>query len=128
MPYVRAMDAAAPAIVDPRPRVGADQAGAIVVIGCRCEACRHPLAVEAPWCPVCRGPLGPAAFGPGGTVWAHTTVRVAVADREPPYTLAYVDLDDGPRILARVDGQPAVGGRVQVAGTTPEGDPLVALA
>ena len=67
-------------------------------------------------------------FGPDGTVWAHTTLHISVGGRAPGYTLAYVDLDDGPRILAHVDGgKPSVGSRVRVTGTTPEGDPLVAL-
>ena len=62
-------------------------------------------------------------------MWAHTTLHISVGGRAPGYTLAYVDLDDGPRILAHVDGgRPAVGSRVRVAGTTPEGDPLVTLA
>ena len=48
--------------------------------------------------------MAPAAFGPAGTVWASTVVRVALPERAAPYGLAYVDLDDGPRVLATVDG------------------------
>lgn len=119
-----------PEQADPRPRVVVDATGVARVAGSRCEACRYPLAVEAPWCPLCRGSLGDDAFGPGGVVWAHTTLHISVAGREPGYTLAYVDLDDGPRILAHVEvdrGKPSVGCRVRVAGTTAEGDPLVAI-
>ena len=112
---------------DPRPRVAAC-GGDHVVLGLRCTACGYPVAVEAPRCPDCRGPLAEAAFGPGGVVWAHTTLHISVAGREPGYTLAYVDLDDGPRILAHVEGgAPKVGSRVRLAGPTPEGDPLVTL-
>lgn len=117
-----------PETADPRPRIVADEGGVARVAGLRCARCGYPLAVEAPWCPDCRGPLGEATFGPGGVVWAHTTLHISVAGRAPGYTLAYVDLDDGPRILAHVEGgRPAVGSRVRVAGTTAEGDPLVSL-
>ncbi len=64
-------------------------------------------------------------------------VRVAVPGRTPPYGLAYVDLDDGPRILAHVadsrsaDDDPIVrvapGARVQLAGATELGDVLVTV-
>jgi hypothetical protein len=35
-------------------------------------------------------------------VWSSTVVRVPLPGYDPPYRLAYVDLCDGPRILARV--------------------------
>lgn len=68
-----------------------------------------------------------ASFGPAGTVWSVTTIHVPSGDREAPYTLAYVDLDDGPRMLAHVSDGPAaeVGGRVTLTGRTPHGDPEV---
>lgn len=43
-----------------------------------------------------------ATFGPSGTVWSSTVVRIPVQDRQPPYVVAYVDIDDGPRVLAGV--------------------------
>jgi uncharacterized OB-fold protein len=52
-------------------------------------------------------------------------MHVASGARAAPYTLAYVDLDDGPRVLAHVDGCTHVGARVQLTGTTVHGDPLV---
>lgn len=69
-----------------------------------------------------------ASFGPAGTVWSVTTIHVPSGDRDAPYTLAYVDLDDGPRVLTHVsDGvaAPAVSGRVTLTGRTPHGDPEV---
>lgn len=79
-------------------------------------------------CPVCGGTCDLAEFGPGGAVFAATVLRVPVPGRTPPYSLAYVDLDDGPRILAhgnRTDAALQPHDRVQLIGTTPEGDPLV---
>ena len=121
----------APLASDPRPRVR-DAAGGPVLDGGRCDACGYRVAVEVPRCPSCGAAVSPAAFGPGGAVWSHTTVRIPTPGRTPPYVLAYVDLDDGPRVLAHVRGDgdrvPAVGDRVALSGTTPTGDVEVELA
>lgn len=79
-----------------------------------------------PRCPHCLQPhVAEATFGSQGTVWSSTVVRVPVPGRTPPYTLAYVDIDDGPRVLAHVAGQRdrvAVGARVELAPSTEFGD------
>jgi uncharacterized protein len=95
---------------DPRPVVAAGG----LVEGRRCTACAEPSAFAWPACPACGGPVEPARFGPGGTVWSATVVRIPVAGRTPPYALAYVDLDDGPRVLAHSASAVAIGTRVQV--------------
>jgi uncharacterized OB-fold protein len=100
------------------------------VVGSLCEACGYRLAIKLERCPVCREPLSVARFGPGGCIWAVTSVHISVQERPTPYVLAYVDLDEGPRILAHVDTDPAaaiplVGDRVVLAGLTSAGDPLV---
>lgn len=113
---------------DPRPRV-VEERGVARLRGSRCTTCGHVLAFHAPRCPACRGPLEEASFGPDGRVWSATVVRVAVPGREPPYGLAYVDLDAGPRVLAHYeppgDRSLRVGARVRLRGCTPQGDPAV---
>jgi len=113
---------------DPRPEVAHGPDGDRVV-GSRCEACGYRLAIKLEHCPACREPLSAAVFGPGGRIWAVTSVHISVQERPTPYVLAYVDLDDGPRILAHVHADPAavpsVGDRVVLAGLTSAGDPLV---
>jgi hypothetical protein len=72
--------------------------------------------------------MEPDTFGPRGTVFSATVIRISVSDRVPPYGLAYVDLDGGPRILAHVTSTDSAldsGELVVVAGATPDGDPLV---
>ncbi|MCY3860833.1 MAG: OB-fold domain-containing protein [bacterium] len=72
--------------------------------------------------------MAPATFGPKGTVFSSTVLRIPVPGRTPPFTLAYVDVDDGPRILAHVDGSDEVlvpGSRVALAGWSEHGDPVV---
>jgi uncharacterized OB-fold protein len=114
------------AVADPRPRVEGDR-----VRGARCAACGYPTAPPAPWCPACHATdAGEAWFGPGGTVWSSTVVHIPVGKWTPPYAIAYVDLDDGPRVLAHLV-EPRVlrpGARVRVAGATDSGDVLAAEA
>lgn len=111
---------------DPRPAVVACADG-WTVLGHRCRSCSHPTATTpAPaTCPACGGDVDVASFGPLGRVWSSTVVRVGVPGRTPPYALAYVDLDDGPRVLAHVrdatERRP-VGSAVRVVGHNDEGD------
>lgn len=120
-------------MTDPRPKVvpyGDDAA----VLGARCTDCGYPTAFARPACPVCSGPVVEQHFGPAGTVFASTVVRIPVGDRTPPYALAYVDLDDGPRLLAgtppAAGSEPAVvpvGSRVRLVGVNEAGDPVVVV-
>ncbi len=102
-------------MADPRPRV--DEHGQYLV-GVRCTLCRHPMVTPRPCCAACGGAVVETRFGPSGAVYSSTVVRIAVGDRVPPYALAYVDLDDGPRVLAHVSGPassaPAVASRVRL--------------
>jgi uncharacterized protein len=102
-------------VADPRPvlRDGA-------ILGARCASCRYPAAQEGiPWCPACYGPTAPAGFAVTGAVWSSTVVAIPVGERRPPFGLAYLDLDDGPRVLVHL-AEPAVlppGTRLRVTGT-----------
>lgn len=117
-------DAGGQAVADSRPRLEAGR-----VVGSRCAACGYPSAqVGLPWCPACQtGTMTQEGFGPGGVVWSSARVRLRVLHRPAPYTLAYVDLDDGPRVLARLD-EPVVlppGTRVSLTHTL-DGDLIAA--
>ncbi len=88
------------------------------VVGSRCAACGYPSAQTGlPWCPACQGgEMVEEGFGPGGVLWSSTRVHLRVLHRNPPYSLAYVDLDDGPRVLVRL-ADPVIlpcGSRVRV--------------
>ena len=117
-----------PVAPDPRPRV-VEIDGVMRVSGSRCSACGYPNPSALERCPLCAAQCSPTEFGPGATVFAATVLRVPVPGRTPPYALAYIDLDDGPRILAHVEGTDNAlvpGVRVRVVGVTAQGDPLVA--
>ncbi|MFC4943738.1 Zn-ribbon domain-containing OB-fold protein [Pseudonocardia sp. GCM10023141] len=123
-----------PTTTDPRPHVAKGPDGQLHVDGRHCRSCGEVSALAWPRCPACRGTVEPAAFGPDGTVWCSTIVRIPVPGRTPPYALAYVDLDDGPRVLAHVtdDGVPVdepvlIGSRVRLAGLSLDGDLRVEL-
>ena len=109
---------------DPRPRHHSVD-GSVVVDGYRCDACRFVTAAPSPRCPVCGGALGDAQFGPHGEVFASTVMRIRIPPRTPPYGLAYVVLDDGPRVLAQAPDDAAlpVGGRVRLVPPPADVDP-----
>lgn len=73
----------------------------------------HVTAERVRRCPVCREAVEAQATAPSGEVWSWTICHLE-AD---PYGLAYVDLNDGPRVLARFDARHPleVGGSVRVA-------------
>ena len=98
-----------------------------VLVVSRCAACGYVAAGELPACPLCGADVSPAHSGPRGKVWASTVVRIPVPGREPPYGLAYVDLEDGPRILAHTPGDAAlpVGSNVELGPLSEAGDPTV---
>ena len=52
-----------------------------------------------------------------GTIYSITTVRIPVIEElKPPYLLALVDLDEGPRLLTTREGDVAgIGDRVRLA-------------
>lgn len=112
---------------DPRPEL-VERDGRYVVTGSRCARCGYPMTVSPPRCAACfGGPMAPAEFGPRGIVFTATVLRIGVPGREPPYGLAYVDLDDGPRVLAHFDaGSPLPpGASVELCGWTEHGDLFV---
>jgi uncharacterized OB-fold protein len=81
-----------------------------------CGALRYP---PLPGCPECLGRDAEwTELRPTGTVWSyavyHRALHPAFAG-DVPYTVAVVELDDGPRITARMAagaGRVAVGSRV----------------
>ena len=100
------------------------------VLGVRCTACRYPVAQRGiPWCPACYAPVADERFAPTGAAWSSTVVAIPVGTRRPPFGLAYLDLDDGPRVLVHL-AEPEVvpiGTRLQIIGS-PDGDLVAEVA
>lgn len=82
----------------------------------RCGACRRHQFYPRPHCISC-GVLDMTwVESPGvGIVYSMTTVRVPVTpELSPPYSVALVELDEGPRLLTNLVGEGAIGDRVKV--------------
>lgn len=85
----------------------------------RFQRCRCGAAVFYPrtFCPACGGTALAWEVSAGeGTVYATTTMRIGA---DAPYNVCLVDLDEGFRMMSRVDGVPGdavrIGDRVRLA-------------
>lgn len=85
----------------------------------RCRACAHLIWYPRSICPACSSrDIAWERLSGLGTVYSMTTVRRAPGEFSAalPYVLAYVELDEGPRVLTNIliDGEaPAIGARVR---------------
>jgi uncharacterized OB-fold protein len=96
------------------------------ITGARCERCRYAVAPPVARCPACGGPMLHGVRYPSrGRVWSSTVIHVGIGRRVPPTGYAYVDLDDGPRVLSLFTGTAplTVGSSVQLA---QDGEDLIA--
>ena len=114
---------------DPRPEF-VKEGEKYLLVGGRCRSCGLASAYVPPICPCGQaGQVESCGFGPGGTVFSSTVLHIPVPERPPPTCLAYVDVDDGPRILAHVElalgVAPLPGDQVFLAGRNSLGDPIV---
>jgi uncharacterized protein len=107
-----------------------EEGGVLTLPASTCGDCGYVTAGAVPACPRCGRETAATAAGPRGRVWASTVVRIPVPGRTPPYGLAYVDLDDGPRVLAQTPGDAAlpVGSTVELAPQSDAGDLTVVPA
>lgn len=81
----------------------------------RCGACRSATAQPVVLCPKCGAPALSWEQSSGrGTVYSVTVVRSGPG-RDAPYCVALVDLEEGPRLMSRVEGLPPEEVRIGVA-------------
>ena len=89
--------------------------------GRRCTDCARLSVENGTTCPFCGSAGGDRVPLSGrGRLLSWTVIRVAPARyaAEAPYSIALLELDEGPRLTARVDGEPerfAAGQRVLFA-------------
>jgi uncharacterized protein len=84
----------------------------------QCQKCGEHQFYPRPFCLHCNGTELKLVNVTGrGTVYALTTVHLKVhPDLEPPYAVAVVELDEGPRFVSQiVDGTAAIGDAVELA-------------
>jgi uncharacterized OB-fold protein len=84
----------------------------------RCEDCGHHQFFPRPFCIACQSDAVAWVAAAGtGTVYTRTTVHLEIAsDLKPPYVVAVVELDEGPRLTTNLtDPDLEIGERVAVA-------------
>lgn len=111
---------------DPAPGSVAERA----LRGSRCAACAVTVHPVDPACPSCGGPAEPVVLSTTGTVWTWTVQRYA--PKSPPYVppeggfrpfaVGYVELPEGVRILAVLDGVRPEDLRIDMPVTITAGD------
>lgn len=69
-----------------------------------CQDCGHHQHYPRPFCLACQSDaLSLVAVGGGGVIYALTIMRLPVIEAlPPPYHLALVDLEEGPRLLTNI--------------------------
>ena len=70
-----------------------------------CDACGHHIWYPRTWCPVCQGDsVTWTTLSGRGTVYARTILHKAMGPwgAAAPFVIAYVELDEGPRVLTNV--------------------------
>jgi uncharacterized OB-fold protein len=82
----------------------------------RCAVCGGAQLYPRPFCLACGSDtLRWEPVCGTGTIYSKTTVEVRVlAELDPPYTVALVELDEGPRLLAHLRQQGSIGERVHL--------------
>ncbi len=75
----------------------------------KCNDCGHCQMYPRPYCLQCSSnSLKMVDASGSGKIYAITTIRIPVTDElPPPYQLALVDLDEGPRLLTNINGEAA---------------------
>lgn len=74
----------------------------------KCAACERHQFYPRPFCLSCQGEHMTWVRSSGtGKVYSVTTVHLPVSNEaEPPYQVAIVELDEGPRMLTNIAGSP----------------------
>ena len=83
-----------------------------------CKDCENYHFYPRPFCLECESThLEWKRVGGAGTIYSMTEVQVKISpDLEPPYIVALVELDEGPRMVGNiVDGEANIGDRVKLA-------------
>ena len=96
--------------------IGRGPNGEPILLGCKCTACEREMVPPVPVCPVCGGEDMREAVQPGeGELYSYTIVHVGPKRFRRPLALGYVDLDNGVRVFAHLEGETfAIGERMKL--------------
>jgi uncharacterized OB-fold protein len=102
--------------------------------GYRCQQCDWRGLSLTRICPKCRSTrISPGKFKGSGRIVAFTKIRYPPADFQgkEPYTVVLAELDEGIRLMARLDGHhpnARIGDRIEVWNTETDSRKITALA
>jgi len=69
----------------------------------RCEACSHVYFPPRPFCPACASrKVSVFAVSGRGVLWSYVIHHRPVPGFTPPYAIAVVQLDEGPRLMTNI--------------------------
>lgn len=81
----------------------------------RCPRCRRWVHFPRPACPDCGAEPAYERVSGRGKVHTFSVVgRTFLPGFAPPYTIAWIDLDEGVRVFGNVHGEARIGGPVRV--------------
>ena len=91
------------------------------ISGAICPKCNWSDFFKAQICPRCLTELSDATFPGEGRIFTFTTIRYPPIgfEDQAPYVVAIIDLNDGPRVIGRVNAKPdevRIGANVDFAG------------
>ena len=89
------------------------------VKGGKCGACGFVALSPQPICPSCwaEGTMADYPIGRTGRLYSSTVIHALPAGFEAPYSVGYVNLEQGMRIFAHLEGgkrQPAIGEELEL--------------
>jgi uncharacterized OB-fold protein len=73
----------------------------------RCNACAHVYFPPRPFCPECGSrDVDVFAASGRGTLYSYVINQMKTPGFEPPYAVAVVELEEGPRLMTNIVGCP----------------------
>lgn len=86
-----------------------------VLVGGHCKSCDARTFPAYPVCPKCMSEdVEHQDMPKTGTVYAASIVHVGPAKWHRPFTVGYVDLDNGVRVFSHLKGEPKISDRVTI--------------
>jgi uncharacterized OB-fold protein len=78
------------------------------IVGITCTKCGWFGSQSALTCPRCRSPVKESRLRGSGKIVSFTVIRYPPRgfEKEAPYVVGLIDLDDGPRVIARIKANP----------------------
>jgi len=78
------------------------------ISGYVCPNCNWSDVFQAHLCPRCHGPVSKKLFTPQGSIATFTVIRYPPQgfEKESPYVVALIDIENGLRVIGRVAGKP----------------------